>query len=355
MKAKFLQSLLKRFPSRKKKRSKAGFTLIELLISMMIGAIIITILLSFVIDLLDRERREYASSETQREMQLALDFIANDLREAVYVYDRIDQPRPQGPGDPDIPPLRNFIPVPDGFVPILAFWKSERVPYDNPDAPINCDPSQPACEAVQIRRRAYSLVVYMQKRNQGNDQQKWKGNSRIVRYVLRKHTNVNTPAVWNPGYVDPVEKNPPSNNKTGWLSWPYGGSPQGNLQAGLPPQPVGGPPVLVDFVDNPTNIPTSIGSISNLPGCTSNEPSSPVYSPDPAAAPQYRRVPSDPAISTSFYACVKTPPAASAAAANQDVIIYLRGNPEGKIAAKEPLVTLQAQAVARGVINKDPQ
>ena len=349
MKAKFLQSLLKRFPSRKKKRSKAGFTLIELLISMMIGAIVISILLSFVIDLLDRERREYATSETQREMQLALDFIANDLREAVYVYDRIDQPRPQGQNQSDIPALRNFIPVPDGFVPILAFWKSERVPYDNPDDPITCDTSQPACEAIQIRRRAYSLVVYMQKINQGNDQQKWKGNSRIVRYVLRKHTNVNNPTLWNPGYVDPVEKNPPSNNKSSFALWPYGGSPVGSLQSGTPPQPVGGPPVLIDFVDNPTR------SITNLPGCiNTTDQNSRVYSSNPDA-PQYRRVPSDPAISTSFYACVKTPPAGAAAAANQDVIIYLRGNPEGKIAGKEPLITIETQAVARGVINKDPQ
>ncbi|HAX77160.1 MAG TPA: hypothetical protein DCY88_15325 [Cyanobacteria bacterium UBA11372] len=343
MKAKFLQSLLKRFHSRKKKRSKAGFTLIELLISIMIAAVIISVLLSFVVDLLDTERREYASSETQREMQLALDFIANDLREAVYVYDSIDTSRGS------VPALRNFVPVPDGFVPILAFWKSERVPYDNPDGPINCNPSEAACEAIQIRRRAYSLVVYLQKRNQGNDLQKWKGNSRIVRYVLRKHTDPNNPQQWNAGYVDPVEKNPPSNNKSSFPLWPHGGSPAGSLQSGVPALPLGGAPVLVDFVDNPTR------SITNLPGCiNTTDTNSPVYSPDPSA-PQYRRVPSDPAISTSFYACVKTPPSGAATAANQDVIIYLRGNPEGKIAAKEPLVTIQTQAVARGVINKDPQ
>jgi prepilin-type N-terminal cleavage/methylation domain-containing protein len=63
-----------------------GFTLIELLVAMLIATLIISTLLTFVISIVDIDRREQAKVESQGEVQAALDYIADDMQEAVYVY-----------------------------------------------------------------------------------------------------------------------------------------------------------------------------------------------------------------------------------------------------------------------------
>jgi len=108
------------------KRQTAGFTLIELLVSTSIASIAVSGLMYIVIQLVQINQRESAQVETQRDLQMALDFMTSDLREAVYVYggDCL-----QGQTTPTFcPGITNYIPVPANSVPILAFWKLEPLP-----------------------------------------------------------------------------------------------------------------------------------------------------------------------------------------------------------------------------------
>lgn len=75
-------------PKRHKKVARnMGFTLIELLVAMVIASIIVSTLLGFLVNILQGDRREQAKVDSQQELQSALDYIANDLQESVYIYD----------------------------------------------------------------------------------------------------------------------------------------------------------------------------------------------------------------------------------------------------------------------------
>ena len=63
-----------------------GFTLVELLVSIVIASIVVGTLLSFMTNILTSERREQAKATTELEIQSAIDYIADDLQEAVYIY-----------------------------------------------------------------------------------------------------------------------------------------------------------------------------------------------------------------------------------------------------------------------------
>ncbi len=113
--------LLKRLKSRLAQIS-AGFTLIELLVTIIISSIILSTLLSFVINLLSSERREEAKVNTEQEIQAALDYIADDLQEAVYIYDA-----------DGIAAIKNQLPNPTATdkVPVIVFWKRTFLPKDS--------------------------------------------------------------------------------------------------------------------------------------------------------------------------------------------------------------------------------
>lgn len=312
----------------------------------------ITALLSFVVDLVGTDRRENARATTQQDMQTALNFMVDDLRQAVYVYDKVDQPRDAAG------PLKNYLPdfssLGSDVTPVLAFWKAERLPYEtNQTLPSggNCNQNPDEACQVLIRRRAYTLVVYLLARNPSNSP-KWKGQYRVLRYALRKYNNLPS-LTQTPGYASPVG----SESSTSFMSWPVGASGWST-----PSFPTGGPPVLVDFVDKPSqDAPTQNVFLSDDDkNCTSNDQTSPLYT--PSGTPQtYRRIPSDTRYD-NFFVCVKSLSFQSGTnqqqAVNQDVFIYLRGNPvaSAQVGKKqEPLETLKTQAVARGVIDKRPQ
>jgi prepilin-type N-terminal cleavage/methylation domain-containing protein len=64
---------------------RSGFTLIELLVALIVGSIITTLVLGFTVQLMSNNQREASRSDTQREVQAAIDYINRDVREAVYV------------------------------------------------------------------------------------------------------------------------------------------------------------------------------------------------------------------------------------------------------------------------------
>lgn len=113
-----LNKRLKRF---RLAQISGGFTLIELLVSIVIASIILGTLLSFMTNILTSERREQAKATTELEIQSALDYIADDLQEAVYIYDA-----------DGIAAIKNQLPDPTATdkVPVLVFWKRTFFPQD---------------------------------------------------------------------------------------------------------------------------------------------------------------------------------------------------------------------------------
>ena len=68
-------------------KTEKGMTLIELLIGTVMAFLIITPMLTFVVDMLNTDRREQVKSNTEQDIQAAVDFIAQDLSQAIYIYD----------------------------------------------------------------------------------------------------------------------------------------------------------------------------------------------------------------------------------------------------------------------------
>ncbi len=66
--------------------STAGFTMIELLVGTIIAFLITIPLLSFVVDILNRDVKEEAKASTEQEIQAAMDYIAQDMSQAFYIY-----------------------------------------------------------------------------------------------------------------------------------------------------------------------------------------------------------------------------------------------------------------------------
>ncbi|HLP87546.1 MAG TPA: hypothetical protein VK184_02930 [Nostocaceae cyanobacterium] len=320
------------------KQPTSGFTLIELLIGLLIAFLIIMALLAMVVDLLQVDSREAARNETQREMQIALDYIAADLREAVYVYDNNCLNAGQGTAPTATslasvnycPGLSNHLPsslFSGDQTPVLAFWKPETIDDSDLDS-LDCSGGttelQQECQDLLVKRRTYTLVVYSQSTASSTT---WNGRSRITRYALKKYSNISG-LTESTGYVDPSEE-----DSTSFQFWPRRVSNGNNLQAA---RPTGNSQVLVDFVDNPSATVT-------VPACDTG----------------YIR---SPASSNSFFACVRTAVASTGSTGaqsglNQDVSIYLRGNAYGKSGIRDDSFTpvLRTQVLVRGVINKIPE
>jgi type II secretory pathway pseudopilin PulG len=108
-----------------------GFTLIELLVALVLAFLVLTPLLGFMFDILNTDHKEQAKASSEQEIQTAVDYIANDLQQAVYIYDHTalttnanSVPTSSGIQD-QIPPVK-----PAGVCtssstcqPILVFWK----------------------------------------------------------------------------------------------------------------------------------------------------------------------------------------------------------------------------------------
>lgn len=286
-----------------RQRKPKGFTLIEVLVSVAIGWVVISGILFFIVQLMQTDRREYAVSETQREMSIALDYIAADLKEAIYVYegDCLGAAARGTSGSSNYcPGLGAWIPFTSNNVtPVLAFWKLEPLPYSSSEnLPASCTPgstSTSSCQDVLLSRSTYTLVVYGLRRRQNET---WEGPAQITRFQLRQYSNVAslTPTK---GYRDPTQ--------SGFLSWPRDNS--GNLSAGIAPP---------DFNDQ-VNIPLVDLVDDNGTGNRAWQ-----TCPIDAKYP-YSRTPPDtlnPSNKGGFYACVRQPSAGQV----QDVIVYLRGN-----------------------------
>jgi prepilin-type N-terminal cleavage/methylation domain-containing protein len=325
-----------------------GFTLTEILVAAIIGALIVSGLLGVMVELLTSDAREAARSETQREMQLALDYISTDLREAVYVYDGDCMAKVASESsnaelvNEKCSDLFTYMRVPEDSTPVLAFWKLEELPdaVKRQCASIDIDEEgAPPC----VSGRAYTLVVYYLTKN--NDDPTWAGKARIQRFTLPRYNNQGLEVT---GYVDPVS--------SGFEAWPVvDGTPQGGTSN------LSGLVTLVDFVDS-----RPMSEIEEL----NEEGTASVDCPD-----KYAKTPSDATLDRfgftgvrNFYACIRIPdplleqdPSASeeVSSFNQKVILFIRGNAAGKPGIQSVnegfMPAIQTQVLNRGVANKVPK
>jgi len=323
-----------------RRRSQAGFTLLELLISIAIGSVITATLLFGVVELLKTNQRESARTETQREMQLALDFISNDLQEAVFVYDGscLNGSGTVPPTGAGCPGVTNFIPASIASapnIPVLAFWRLDPLPdWLKQRCTANAASFNPGAGAIPdairgvpcLSNRMYTLVVYYV--NTDNPQNTWQGQARIHRYTLPQFSTTSqaaNPPTPTAGWVDPTSTD---NQFIGW--------PLKNRISTQASRPTGTGTVLTDFLDDPA------GTAQACP----QEPASKL--------PGYVRTPTN--SSTSFYACVRGGGVAEGLP-NQSVAVFLRGNAAGRGAIppnNKVFFDMQTVTLTRSSLDKNP-
>jgi prepilin-type N-terminal cleavage/methylation domain-containing protein len=274
-------------------RSKAsGFTLIELLVAMIISAIVLSALLSFMVDILRTDRREQAKSTSEQELQAALDYITRDLQQAVYIYDATG-----------IGAIRSQLPEPSATdkAPVLVFWKREFLK----DAR--------AVSTGFDDQYVYSLVAYyLIKDPTGCQSTPWSCTARVGRFQIKDGVSTET------GYLSGYQPD------AGFRLFSVGSSDSistamnqwtknGTYSTGID--------TLVDFVDH--TLATTAPSALN-PVCPPNTQQIPQYSGSGGSV-------ADDSLKTgSFYACVDS----SRAVAK----VYLRGNAFARTLNKSQMV-----------------
>ncbi|MEG4577839.1 hormogonium polysaccharide secretion pseudopilin HpsC [Microcoleus sp. N3A4] len=296
-------------------QTEKGMTLVELLVGAIMAFLIITPMLGFVVDMLNTDRREQVKSNTEQDIQAAVDFISQDLSQAIYIYDNNPTTTSTTTTTPTgIPALLagSFIPPPNATqTPILVFWKRQQIKNAVPvnatltPKPSNCDPAAlPGKTGECNDTYVLSLVAYYQFKDQENTWCQPSGGTcptRIARYEIRdgvKNPSSADPA--NPYYtVDPKESAAPDQafNTQFDISKPTEKVTMG-ADKFINPQ------VLVNYIDHspgPTPIDIAecqkaLGNPTDTTGVT------------PTAVPEttLRIPPAPPDTVNSFYACVDT-------------------------------------------------
>jgi type II secretory pathway pseudopilin PulG len=320
----------------------SGFTLLELLVAMVLAFLVITPLLGFVVNIMETDRKEQAKANSEQELKAALDYITQDLQQAVYIYDAdgLDRKYSKTLGKsgikdqipPDVTPrVSGCSPNPNSCVPVLVFWKREQrrqvVQVNKSGAscppPATADPSKVStnCNDAYV----YSLVGYylIADANNSNSGNPWSNSARIARFEI------------SDGVVDtskPLIKKKPQYLTTqpkdkGFNAFDLQGI--GTLKQKMnkwqkdtttPYEFEFGNNVLVDYIDRPTP-PT----VKQLPGEMTCLQRLPAATKDTSLLEQ--RVPSDEKIN-NFYACVNS---------NKNYArIYLRGNSLARIQKTNP-------------------
>ncbi|AUB38923.1 Tfp pilus assembly protein PilW [Nostoc flagelliforme CCNUN1] len=183
---------------------------------MVMAVLIITPLMAFMINILDGDRKEQAKATSEQEIQAALNYIARDLEQAIYIYDadgvtrnrNITTISSSGIAE-EIPPAKsapNCSPTsssnPSVCTPILVFWKRELIADS-----VGISASTQTSAANTDDGFAYSLVAYYLITNPNQTNSTWSKEARIGRLQLRGPVNAAyanaTGSTSNPGFNAP--------------------------------------------------------------------------------------------------------------------------------------------------------
>lgn len=167
-----------------------GFTLIELLVAMILAVLVITPLLGFMINILDTDRKEQAKVNSEQEIQTALDYIAQDLKQAIYIYDA-----------KGIKKIKSKLPDANKTekIPVLVFWKRT---FEKQAIDVKVNGSSKGNDDSFV----YSLVTYylIQSNKKNNADKTWSEQFRIARFELKGGVrNLDKPYKGNNG--DPLD------------------------------------------------------------------------------------------------------------------------------------------------------
>jgi len=314
-----------------------GFTLIELLVAMVLAALVLTPLLGFMVNILETDRREQAKANTEQEIQAALDYIAQDLQQAVYIYDAdgIDAIKTQLPdsGATD-------------RVPVLVFWKRELQKHIVPATNSNCsDPKTKTCDDTFV----YSLVAYYLIKD---NEPTWSKSARIGRFEIQdgirsaNGTARTEPVYSYDGNTNTITQNgtqqvkylgsPSDPGKKGWPDrgfMPFNLTFSGDLtkKMGLwrkhnsEPYAVTKPLTLVDYIDQTKFTTTATAGLKPAPICRKkiiDNPDGTKTQVDIKTVPEQSATPQE--LQTgSFYACVDS--------STTTAQVFIRGNALARI------------------------
>lgn len=234
-----------------RRRASRGFTLIELLVSLLIAFIFLLATGMIVVETMRLDREETGRTQVQAELTQAMEYIQQDLAEALYIYNDTEQNPQQsdrlGDGIPDVIQrlyAPGWIRRPNDAIPVVAFWKLEPIPQgcyagnptlqdirrgnatlpDQPprEFPLDQNGRNADWDTLVSRRGIYTLVVYYLRRNYNNagnptGRTPWEGNARIDRFELRPFNiqGQNNCAGRSPFFVED-----PDPFRDGFLAWP---------------------------------------------------------------------------------------------------------------------------------------
>ena len=350
-----------------KRPDRDGFTLIELLVSMLIASFMVSGLLYLVVEILQTNQRDASRSDTQRDLQMAMDYIVRDVREATYVYG-VDA---SGAGktsclavygksiattrgvDGKCTGLLDFLPSflqppaklgDKGNYPVLAFWKPEPLPVKIRDsckknfAKVGDIGNDALNDTPCVSQRMYTLVVYSLSTEDAKSFN-WKGKARIKRYQLPHFTEEADLGIINKRWSSPIAKDKRP------LTWPIGDKVDSKTSSVTPATNTQLEPtdpvldvrdldnvVLTDFLDSepidykPGHCPNGFDSPSGLNEKTFN---------------------------AAFYVCVNP---ANLPGINPEVNIVMRGNAAGRggiLKTGNLPFQMETRVLSRGVYSKE--
>jgi prepilin-type N-terminal cleavage/methylation domain-containing protein len=357
-------------------RRTSGFTLTELLVALIVGAIITTLVLGFTVSLMRNNQREASRSNTQREVQAAIDYINRDVREAVYVYDG-ECLRTAGVKTSEVNPalrnaanqcagLLNYLPTQLNTatnLPVLAFWRLDPLPDQlltnvcgnaataKQIADRTLPPTSPIAQIPCVGRKMYTLVVYSLNRDNAAT---WSGRSRITRYTLAPYTDTSGTTA-TVGWYSPLA--------TSFPNWPYNPVTKA-LPGGRATNWNGNNQVLVDFIDDRTSDRSAPAANAACPSVSSGGGATPIVAIPQDTSGGFYATPAQGGAGgytaaadisrRTFYACVR---GGDAANLNQEVIVRIQGNAAGqpgvRIQDGNVPVTMETRILTRGVLEKN--
>ncbi|MEQ9355671.1 hormogonium polysaccharide secretion pseudopilin HpsC [Coleofasciculus chthonoplastes] len=307
--------LINQLQHHKQGQTPKGFTLIELLVAIILAALVITPLLGFMINILSTDRKEQAKATSEQEIKAALDYMAQDLQQAVYIYNadsltRTSAQNPPGIKDqlpPEVTTGVNGCSVSgsDTCEPILVFWKRELEKNAIPVTGCTASPTKDCKDDTYV----YSLVGYylISGNNTGNT---WSDVARIARFEI------------SDGVIDPAQ--PTQNNEPNYITnhspdggfAPFSLSGSGDLNLKMNRWTKSstnynvsfGNTVLADYIDNTS---VALSTASSAISC------------DTANGEQMVPKPPTPPTAKGFYACVNSQ--------ENYARLYLRGNAKARL------------------------